>query len=109
MFPLTPQERNAVIFLAVLWLVGMGIGVYVRFDPSFRIDGLCEIEAKIILNTASYEVLVESRVFTPAAARKFLAYRLEHGPVADISELEEIKGMSRRRLERVREFAFVRP
>jgi len=105
---LNSQERNVVIFLLVVIFVGIGIDYLAKgLKPLKEFLTLDENFVRIDINQASLSDLVASRCLSPRLAQSLIAYRDTNGYFTDFEELEKIKGIGKRRLEKIKEVFFV--
>ena len=107
MFLLTRQERLIVIFLAGIWLTGLGVSWIVKVSP--RAERFISGEyARFELNTVTLDELLESRCVSDFLARTIIADRLKHGPFPDVASLIRVKGIGPYRYNRLKGLFFVR-
>jgi competence ComEA-like helix-hairpin-helix protein len=108
-FNFTKQERQAILFLAVVALAGNGIGFFAkRYAPVRTIVCLDEDFGKINLNTADAQLLKKLPGVGDATARRIIEYRSAKGSFSDISDLRNIKGLSGAKFERIRDSVTVK-
>ena len=107
MLNLTQDECKVVLFLAISVLIGTGINFFVK--THFRLQKAVSADlriAKINLNQANLDDLLESRCISRKLADKIIAYRNERGNFADIQDLKEIKGIKDSKLKKLEEAFF---
>jgi len=108
MFNLTQEERKVILFLLAVACLGLGINsalkVNSRIVSVLRTD---ERIAKINLNQARLQELLNLPGITPKLAKNIIAYRNTKGVLNDIEELKEIKGIGDYRYERLKELFYV--
>jgi comEA protein len=63
----------------------------------------------IDLNTASSEQLQRLPGVGPVMAQRILDYRKKSGPFQSVDDLLAVKGISNKRLERIRQYVMVKP
>lgn len=68
-----------------------------RFEPAARVAS-----APLNLNSATVEQLDGLPGIGPALAERIVAYRAEHGSFAQIDQLNEVKGIGEKTLEKLR-------
>jgi competence protein ComEA len=107
MFDLTPQERKVVLFLLSVALAGIGINFAVKISPAASSIVKSENVARININYATVDDLINSRVITPKLAQKIIEYRDSGGLLDDMDKLKEIKGIGEKRLEKLKEVFFI--
>lgn len=106
-FNLTRQERNVILALSLAALVGIGISYLFKVAPKAG-----EIYAtpsfnkplKVNINTADKEQLEELPQIGPKTAQAIIDWRTKNGKFTDISQLKDIKGLSNKRLEKIKAF-----
>ena len=103
MFYLTPQERQAVMVLVTVFCVGSVVSFCLRHDwPSTRwVDHAHHL--KININSADKLQLRHLPEVGETLADKIIAFRNINGPFSNIDDLRKIKGMTQRRLDRMKE------
>lgn len=62
------------------------------------------ISAKININTANLKTLQKLTGIGPTYAKRIIDYRIEHGSFKSIDELLKIKGIGKKRLEKIKPF-----
>lgn len=104
MFDLTRQEKQIILFLISISLLGLGIRFAVKINS--RIENIIKTDvniAKMDINKVSLDELLHSQYITPKLARKIIEYRDTHGRFGDIKDLKEIKGIGDYRYERLKD------
>lgn len=108
MFNLTAEEKKVVLFLISIALLGVGINFSLKINSPIKKFILADVNiAKINLNQASLQDLLESRALSKKLAEKIIEYRLLRGGFSDLEELKEIKGIGEHRYEKLRELFFL--
>lgn len=111
----TPQERRALLFMIAFLLIGTGVTLYKRQNPSFApqlkdstnqeetgssLAGPDEVlRGKINLNTASKRELESLPGIGPVYAERIIAYRSEKGPFRNKEDLMRVKGIGEKRYQ----------
>lgn len=105
MFTLTPQERQAVSFLTIIALVGIGINCLLKHSSFARIlTDIREEAVKINLNQADKEMLMGVSGIGEKTAQRIIEYRLAHGDFRHPEELRRIKGITKSRYEAIKDY-----
>ena len=97
MIPLTKQERLVVFYLAGVLAAGSGTQVLIkRFPDAFQWTRVLPdrmYEEKLDINEASEEELMALPFIGRVTARRIVAYREARGPLYDLAQLKEVKGI----------------
>jgi competence ComEA-like helix-hairpin-helix protein len=108
MLNLTQQERQVILFLTTVALVGMGINFLAkRYTPVKTLICFEQNMGKIDLNKANKENLVNLSGIGEKLAERIIEYRKERGDFKDTEELKNIKGISDSKYERLKGLLFV--
>lgn len=109
MFNFTKQERQVILFLISVALIGLGINfaikVNCRIEKFVRVDNAI---AKIDINQATFEDFLGTSSITPNLAKKIIEHRNSHGSFRDLEELKEIKGIGDYRYEKLKHLFVVK-
>lgn len=109
MFNLTYQERQVVVFLLTMALIGSGINFltkkYLYIETFIRIS---QNVGSLDINKADKELFIEIPGIGKKLAQRIIDYRQEHGNFKDISELKNIKGITAYRYERIKDFFYLK-
>lgn len=108
MFNLTRQEQQVILFLGALALIGVGIGFGLKVNARLeRIMKPQEESVKIDINKAALEDLAASRIISGKLAQEIVEYRAAQGLFKSMEDLEEVKGIGKYRLEKLKEVFYV--
>jgi len=58
---------------------------------------------KVNINTATVETLQEVRGIGPKTAAAIVEYRTEHGAFHDVNDLDNVKGIGEKKLDKIRD------
>jgi len=108
MLNLTKQEQQAAIFLLSACLCGLAVSYWrkVSFQPRF-LTAFAQNTGKIDLNKADLEVLKSVSGIGEKTALRILEYRRQNHRFNDLSELGAIQGMTKSRLEKIKNSLYV--
>ncbi len=108
MFNFTKEERQVILFLATLALVGLGANFLLkRYTPVKAVASLVQNLGKINLNRADEQTLTVISGIGQKLARRIVEYRAGQGDFKDIEELKKIKGITDFRYEKIKDLLFV--
>jgi len=108
-FDLTEQEKQAIIFLACVALVGLGVDFLVKVNPGIR--EFVRVEDRLIridLNTVSLEELMHTRGVPKKIAQSIIDYRQANGFFRSLEDLKQVKGIGDCRYSKLEKLFFVR-
>ncbi|MFH1128845.1 MAG: helix-hairpin-helix domain-containing protein, partial [Candidatus Omnitrophota bacterium] len=95
MFNLTRQERQVVLFLITIALIGLGINFCLKSNSKAKRIFVIDINlSKIDLNQVRLQDLLGTRYISKTLAEKIIAYRNTRGRIEDLEELKQIKGIN---------------
>lgn len=94
------------IITPVLLLLCLSISVALAHEPSpdGRVESSVRVAEPLRLNSATVEQLDGLPGIGPALAERIVAYRTEHGAFARIEQLNEVKGIGEKTLEKLRPY-----
>lgn len=108
MFSLTRQERQVILFLITVALVGIGINFLVkRYSQIKVIRYLNQDISRFDLNKADKEMLIGVSGIGEKLAQRIIEYRRQQGDFRNIEELRNIKGISSSKYEAIKDYFFV--
>ena len=108
MIPLTNQERKIFLFLMLLFALGFGLSFYrqTQGPSSCLLLGVFprdSVRKPLDINKATREELIALPGIGEVTADAVIAYRLRHGHFLQLEELKNIKGISDKKLEFLKE------
>lgn len=109
MFTFTRQERQVILFLLVLALLGIGVDFIAKKAsrgetiPFFNPD-----IGKLDLNRADREALLGVPGIGQKLSQRIIDYRNQHGVFVAIEELKKIKGITDYRFQKIKDFFLLR-
>jgi len=109
MFSLTRQERQVLLFLITVTLVGMGINFLGKRYSSFKAIACPNQDfGKIDLNTADKDLLISIPGIGEKLAKRIITYREKQASFSNVEELKSIKGISDYRYEKIKDYFIVK-
>ena len=109
MLNLTPQERQVVLFLLTLALIGMGVNFLTkRYSTVKTLVCLAPDIGKADINKADRNTLMDLPGIGEKLAQRIIEYRQQQGGFKDIEELKNIKGVSDYKYEKLKELLLVK-
>jgi competence ComEA-like helix-hairpin-helix protein len=104
MFSLTPQERQVILFLTTIALVGIGADFLLKkYSPLKTIASIsCDI-GKVNLNTADKGLLMDIPGIGEKLAQRIIEYREKQTTFCSIEELKNIKGITDYKYEKIKD------
>lgn len=107
---LTRQEKNVILAVIFAALVGIGISYLFKVMPAAeKIYATPSFNKplKVNINTADKEQLAELPLVGPKTAQAIIDYRIKSGNFTEINQLKNIKGISDKKLEKIKAFLTV--
>jgi competence protein ComEA len=105
MLNLTRDERKVLVFLSVIFLLGLGVNFIVKsFIPGKSPAYFSDKIGRINLNTADRDLLMEIPGIGEKLSQRILEYRESRGGFGDIDELKGIKGISEAKFVKIRDY-----
>lgn len=109
MFNLTKQERQVILFLLSIALLGEGVNFLVkRYSPVKSAACLVQDAGKVDINQADKEALISIPGIGDKLSERIIAYRREQGGFKALEELKKIKGMNNYRYDKLKDFLCVK-
>ena len=121
---LTKKERNVILFLTATMIVGAGIRLYQEMfpaasqydyhttDSTFAALSTASEDSNSVakgdtsvplnINTATKQELMDLPGIGEVTAERIIQYREEKGAFTSVNDLRAIKGMSKKKLERLK-------
>jgi len=104
MFNLTLGERQALIFLCTVTILGTGAQVLVKRSAVARsVLVIDEAFGKIDINSADQALLEEIPGIGTKLAGRIIAWRDRCGRFASVEELRQIQGLEKSRFEKIKD------
>jgi competence ComEA-like helix-hairpin-helix protein len=108
MLTLTPQERQVILFLSAVVLIGTGINFAVkRFPAAEAVSCSARNLGKIELNEADKDALMSIPGIGEKLAQRVLSYRAQQGGFKEAEELKKIKGIGENKFEKIQDMVYV--
>ena len=108
MMNLTRQERQVILFLIVVALLGLGINFLVKHCSSIRVIAYVSRDiGRIGLNQADKETLIDVPGIGKILAQRIIDYRKQNAGFEDIAALKNIKGIGKSKYEAIKDYFIV--
>ena len=111
---LTRQEKQVLLFVGAVVLAGIAIQYFQKINPRFKVvlppvvaaqrAATTIIDKKVNPNKANSEELIRLPGIGPALAENIIEYRNSHGGFKSLEELEKVKGLGPKKLERLKDY-----
>ena len=111
---LTRQEKQVLLFVGAVVLAGIAIQYFQKINPRFKVvlppvvaaqrTATTIIDKKVNPNKANSEELIRLPGIGPALAENIIEYRNSHGGFKSLEELEKVKGLGPKKLERLKDY-----
>lgn len=109
MFNLTQQERQVVLFLVSISLVGTGINFLgKKYAPVRALASFSEDIGKVDPNTANKDLLMSLPGIGEKLALRIIEYREQKAGFSDPEELKNIKGISEYKYGKIKDYLIIR-
>jgi comEA protein len=106
MFNLTRQERQAILFLVIILLFGLGINFISKNYPA-QISAFNYDYQKVNLNTADLKKFVSVPGIGVKIAQGIIEYRKLHGKFNTLEELKQIKGIGEVKYDLIKDYFLI--
>ncbi len=107
MFNLTRQEKHAILFIAILSFLGIGIDFLAKTQSRVKSIFYNNLNlGKININQADKQSLLFIPGIGEKLAQRIIQYRMEHGNFQDMQELKKVKGVTDYRLQKITKSSF---
>lgn len=102
---LTRQERQVVLFIIAVVLLGLGISFLTKNFSRIRVVGyISQNIGKVNLNRATKEALMDIRGIGEKLTQRIIDYRQKNCGFKDIAELRNIKGIGKSKYEAIKDY-----
>jgi competence protein ComEA len=109
MFNLTQQERQVILFLIIVALVGAGINfLSKKYAPVKVLGSFTEDIGKIDLNKADRDLLMSIPGLGEKLTQRIIKYREQQAGFKEIEELKSIKGITDYKYERIKNYLILK-
>ncbi len=105
MFNLTLQERGVILFLIIIFLLGMGTNFLIKKYP--QIKSINYEVKRIDLNQADKLELLDIPGIGEKLAQRIVEFRNLNGEFVDIEELRQIKGIGQYKYGLIKDYFLV--
>lgn len=108
MVSFTRQEREVILFLISVALVGMGINFLAkRYSSVKAITCFSENILKADLNKADKEALMGTPGIADKLAQRIIEYQKQNGNFTSLEDLKKIKGITEYRYKKLKELFYL--
>jgi len=105
----TRQERQVILFLVVLALLGIGVDfIAKKASPIITIPFFNPDIGKLDLNRAEKDLLLGVPGIGQKLSERIIDYRNQQGAFKTIEELKKIKGITDYRFQKIKDFFVIR-
>jgi competence ComEA-like helix-hairpin-helix protein len=109
MFNLTRGERQVILFLLSVALIGLGINFLGKSCAKIKVrQNIYQDLGKVDLNQADKELLISVPGIGPKLAERIIDYRKQKASFRALEELKDIKGISEAKYEKIKESFYVK-
>lgn len=109
MFGLTQQERQVILFLIIMALLGAGINLLSKkYAPVKILANFTEDIGKIDLNKADKDLLMSIPGLGEKLTQRIIEYREQQAGFKEIEELKGIKGITDYKYEKIKGYLIVK-
>ena len=107
-FIMTRQERQVILFLIAVALLGLGINFLTKHCSKIKVVGYVSQDiGKINLNQADKQTLIDIPGIGKVLAQRIIDYRQQNGRFNHIAELENIKGIGKSKYEAIKDYFII--
>lgn len=108
MLNLTKEEKQVFLFLFTIVLIGLGISFSLKTHSSVQlISSFSTNLGKINLNNADKTALMSVKGVGEKLAGRIIDYRNTRNGFDELDELKEIKGITERKYEKIRDYFYI--
>jgi competence ComEA-like helix-hairpin-helix protein len=108
MINLTQQEKQVILFMASVFLLGTGINYASKKNPVIKtLACFNQNIGKININTADKDALMSVSGIGDKLARRIIEYRRQNKKFSSLEELKSIKGFNSYRFDKVKDSVYV--
>lgn len=108
MLNMTTQERQTILFLVSIALIGVGISLAIKMNA--QVARVVRLDSRIIridINQASIDDLLSTQCVSPGLAKRIIDYRSQHGTFKTLEELKDVKGIGEYRFGKLKEIFYI--
>lgn len=109
MLNLTKQEREVILFLIAIAVMGIGVNFFAKKNPRVRtLIYSDQALGRININTADKDLFITVPGIGEKLAARILEYRSQNNGFVKIEELRNVKGISGNKYEKIKELFIVK-
>jgi len=107
MFDLTNDERKVILFLAFVFLLGLGVNFSSkRFMPKKTPASFNENLGRVNLNTAEQKLLMSIPGIGEKLSQRIIDLRESIGGFGNVEEIKKIKGVTEAKFDKIKDYLF---
>lgn len=108
MFNFTKEERQACLFLFTILLIGLGVSFFFKTHYSGQLKPLFSKNlGKVNLNKADKDALMSVKGIGDKLAGRIIDYRNARNGFDELDGLKQIKGLTERKFEKIKDFFYI--
>ncbi|MFA5287143.1 MAG: helix-hairpin-helix domain-containing protein, partial [Candidatus Omnitrophota bacterium] len=105
MLNLTNDERKVIIFLATIFLLGLGVNFLVKqLTPTKNLANFSDKLGKVNLNTADKKLLMSISGVGEKLSQRIIEFRNNQGGFSNVEELKGLKGITETKFNKMKDY-----
>lgn len=108
MFNLTRQEKFVLIFISVIFFIGLGLNFALKHAPWLKnVYYHFEVLDKVDLNKATEEELSNVVQIGQILAKNIIDYRNTYGAFKNLDDLLRVKGIGEKKFQKIKDYFII--